>query len=457
MESDRRASVAVVGAGVSGLAAARLLQRAGLSVTVFEAGDHPGGQVHTLEIASGVHVDVGAEALHLAAPGVIDLLEDLGLANSMVAARPLDGRLLTTRGLRPLPAGVGPAGPSRLGPVLRSGTLGWAALARAGLEPVVARASRPLPAGRDVSVGDFVTRRFGRQVTATFVDPLLGSLHAGDVGRLSLRACAPALVPAATGRRSLVLRRPPRHPALGFVSWPGGLGELVAALAGELDIRTGSPVTAVTARGDRFEVSTGVTSTTVDAVVLALPAHPASKLLTDLSPAAAGVLGSGEVASVATVLISVDPAAARAHLQGTGVLMPSRQGRLLKAATHLSDKWPHLAGHEGYWVRLSAGRAGDDRLATLSDDELVSHLLRDLHEVTGLAAEPTRVVVRRWPAALPQLTVGHLDRVCAARAALPDRVLLAGAAVDGVGLASALRSGSAAAASLLRTEPQEVT
>jgi oxygen-dependent protoporphyrinogen oxidase len=216
-------------------------------------------------------------------------------------------------------------------------------------------------------------------------------------------------------------------------------------------------VTSVTARGHRYEVASGLTSTTVDAVVLALPAHPAARLVADLAPAAAAVLGSCEVASVATVLLSVDPSAARAQLQGTGVLVPSRQGRLLKAATHLSHKWPHLAGHEGYWLRLSAGRAGDDRLAALSDDELVSHLLRDLHEVTGLAAEPTAVVVRRWPAALPQLTVGHLDRLSAARAALPDRVVLAGAAHDGVGLAAALRSGAAAAVSLLQPQPQEAS
>jgi oxygen-dependent protoporphyrinogen oxidase len=123
---------------------------------------------------------------------------------------------------------------------------------------------------------------------------------------------------------------------------------------------------------------------------------------------------------------------------------------LLKAATYLSSKWPHLAVHDGYWIRLSAGRAGDDSLAALSDDHLIAHLLHDLYEVTGLAAEPTAVVVRRWPGALPQLTVGHVDRVAAARAALPDGMVLAGAAHDGVGLVSALRSGAAAAASVLQ-------
>lgn len=456
MSSRRAASVAVVGAGVSGLAAARQLARAGLDVTVHEAEDRVGGQVHTVEPVAGVRLELGAEALHLAAPGVSQLLDELGLTEAAATARPLDGRLVTPRGLRPLPAGVGPAGPSRLGPVLRSGALSWAGMARAGLEPVVTRTSSALAEGSDVSVGDFVTRRFGRRVTTTFVDPLLGGLHAGDVGRLSLRACAPGLVPAATQRRSLVLRRPSRQPAMGFASWPGGLSTLVTALAAGLDIRTGAPVTSLLDRDGRYELVSGSSRSVVDAVVLALPAKPAARLLWRSAPEAAEHLDGFEAADVATVLLAVDPVAARTHLSGTGLLVPSGQDRLLKAATHLSSKWPHLDGGEHFWLRLSAGRSGDGRVAGLSDDELVGWLLRDLREITGLDARPSAVVVRRWPAALPQLTVGHLDRVAAARAGLPGRVLLAGAAYDGVGLAASLRSGAAAAASLLEHQPLEV-
>ena len=113
----------MIGAGVAGLVAARRLAQAGAHVTVWEAEDRVGGQVHTVEVAPGTRLDLGAEALHLAAPGVADLVAELGLAGTMVVAAPGSSRLVTPRGLRPLPAGVGPAGPSRLGPVVRSRTL----------------------------------------------------------------------------------------------------------------------------------------------------------------------------------------------------------------------------------------------------------------------------------------------------------------------------------------------
>jgi oxygen-dependent protoporphyrinogen oxidase len=163
------------------------------------------------------------------------------------------------------------------------------------------------------------------------------------------------------------------------------------------------------------------------------------------------VLAGVETADVVTVLLGV-PTAATRGLPGTGLLVPSGTGRLLKAATHLDRKWPHLAGGDTSWLRLSAGRAGDHRVRDLADDELVTALLDDLRELTGFAATPTTTVVRRWPAALPQLTVGHPARMAAVRAALPPGVVLAGASYDGLGLAAAIRSGEAAAAALLPVE-----
>lgn len=450
-------TVAVVGAGVAGLVAARRLARGGARVVVWEA-DRLGGQVHSLQIAPGTHLDVGAEALHLSAPGVAALVEELGLTETMICAGPGESRLLTRRGLRRLPAGVGPAGPTRLGPVVRSRTLSLAGLARAGLEPVVARRMPTLPDGGDVSVGEFVSDRFGPAVARTFVDPLLGNLHAGDVSRLSLRACSPALLPAATDGRSLVLRRRTRSAApLSFVTWPEGLSALTSRLLADcstVEVRPGEAVTSIGRTADGgLQVVTPAGAEPVDAVVLGVPARVASRLLVELAPEPARALGTIEYADVATVLVGVPARAARAGLPGTGLLVPGDSGRLLKAATYLGHKWPHLAGGDTCWLRLSAGRAGDARLGHLSDDDLVAGLLADLRAITGFAAAPTAVVVRRWPAALPQLTVGHHARLGRARAGLPDGVVLAGASYDGLGLASGIRSGTAAAAAL--AGPQE--
>ena len=464
--------VVVVGGGVTGLVAARRLAQRGIRVVLLEHSDRLGGQIRTIDVA-GRRVDVGAEALHLAAPSASALVAELGLGDTLVGARAGTSWLWTSRGRQALPAGIGPAGPTRLRPVLGSRVMTLAGLARAGLEPVMARLRAPLALdeGADTSVGSFVTGRFGRQVTDRFVDPLLGSLHAGDVNRLSLRACAPSLVPAATTGRSLVLKRPasrastPPAPAPAsapppmFASWPRGLSTLVDHLLDdvEVDVRLGADVTGLSRSGSGYEVEIrGGAPVRAAGVVLAVPAPAAARLLRPFSDAAASTLAGQRAATIATVVLGFPRhlVAGLPALDGNGVLVPSGTGTLLKAVTHLSTKWPHLDDPETYLLRLSAGRDGSDVLAGLDDAELVELLRADLRVFTGIDATPTLVHVERWPAGLPQLHVGHVQRMRAVRddlAVLAPGVALAGASYDGIGLASCLTSADAAATTVLTT------
>lgn len=470
--------VAVVGAGITGLLLARRLTLAGLEVVVLESGDDVGGQIRTVGLA-GRPVDVGAEALHLAAPGARTLLTELGLTDDVITSAPGSSRLWTSAGLRPLPAGVGPAGPTRILPVLRSGVLTPAGLARAGLEPLLARARRPLDLapGSDVSVGAFTSARFGRQVTARFVDPLLGGLHSGDVDRLSLRACVPSLVPAATSRRSLVLRRtrvtttkPTGGAPGGFATFAGGLTTLVRRIQDDVTgpVRTSTRVTALETAADGGYVVHTVSAPAapddpatadveaVDAVVLAVPAREAGRLLSTLSSPAAAPLVGAETATTAAVVVGFRRAdvATSPIVAGTGLLVPSEHGGLLKAVTNVSTKWPHLdrPDDDVHLLRLSAGRAGGPPVSDLDDDTLVARLLADLARYTGIDAAPTHVFVQRWAPGLPQLTVGHPDRIDAVRTVLARElpgVHLAGAAYDGVGLTSCIASAERVAADVL--------
>ncbi|KQX62717.1 hypothetical protein ASD06_11765 [Angustibacter sp. Root456] len=456
----------VIGAGVSGLAAAWRLHRRGVHVTVVEAADLAGGQVRTV-FFDGRAVDVGAEGVHVAETSTVSTLAQLGLLESAVTAR-TGGTWLEREGrLRRLPAGVGPAGPTRLRPVLTSGVLGPLALARAGLEPLLARRR----VVGDVSVGEFVGRRFGPQVVDRFVDPLLGGIHAGDVRRLSLAACAPQLVDVAAEGRSIVLRRRPPTPAparpeapVGLLSWPDGLQRLTSELSSRLGepVRLQEAVRALGFRGTRsceVELASGEIID-ADVVVLATPAATAADLLAPTAPGAAAALRLVQTASVATVIASfADPRLSRhPALDGTGVLLPSSSGHVLRAATFLSSKWPHLDGDRPL-VRLSAGRAGDSRLDDLTDDTLADRLVDELGTLLGLRLQPNEVSVHRWRRSMPQQVVGHRELVATARGRLADlpQLALAGASYDGVGVAACLRSGERAVDALLgRPEAAEV-
>lgn len=450
----------VVGGGITGLVAARRLALSGLRVTLVEGGARLGGQVHTVDFA-GRAVDVGAEALHLGAPSVRRLLDELGLTDDVVTSRPGASLLWVGGRLRPLPAGVGPAGPTRLRPVLSSGVMSLRGLGRAGLEPLATQFMPALAADADTSVGGFLAARFGREVTDRLVDPLLGSLHAGDIEQLSLRACVPSLVGPASERRSIILRR--RGPAraggssLTFASFTGGLRVLVDRLVAgcDVDVRMGLRAVGL----DRVDGQlclqlSGGEHLDADAVVLAVPSAAALGLLDGAAPMAARRLEQTRSARVATTLMSFDRRATEPlrAFRGTGLLVPSSSGLLLKAMTHLSRKWPQLDDGKTTLVRVSAGRSGDATIDRLDDDALVPRLRAELEQLTGLTATPDAVHVQRWTDGLPQLTVGHRARIQTARDDLARELpgaVLAGASYDGIGLAACISSAEAAASAVL--------
>jgi len=131
--------------------------------------------------------------------------------------------------------------------------------------------------------------------------------------------------------------------------------------------------------------------------------------------------------------------------------VPSTSARLLKAATFLSAKWPHLTDGPTFLVRLSAGRADDRRIDDLDDTELVDRLHEDLADLTSLTHRPVTARVHRWQDTMPQLEVGHVERIAHVRQRLaPSRVVLAGASYDGVGITNCVGSARRAVAHVLQ-------
>lgn len=447
-------STIVVGGGFGGLLIARGLRAAGHEVTLVEATDRLGGQIRTVDFC-GLPVDVGAEAMFLGAPALRSVVAELGLLDAVVGPRDGTSWLMRGRSLKLLPAGVGPTGPTQIKPVLASGLLGPFALARAGLEPLRSR-----PITEDISVGDFVTRRFGRAVAETFVDPLLGNLHAGDIFRLSLHATAPQLRPTAESGRSILkgatARRPydPDGPPL-FATFPEGLGRLVDAIAADLAARgvglhTNTEVTALERADDRWRVRATSGHQRADHVVLAVEGPNLTALLAPHVPQAADALAATPTASVASVLLAYPAESVPATIRdANGLLLDSRSGRMIKASTFLGRKWAHLASDAVMVVRASIGRARSDVLDLYEDDRLAGSAHRELADILDIRSRPVAQRVTRFPHAYPQLEVGHLARIAGARELLDGTGLhVAASAVDGLGLPAVVRSADAVVASI---------
>lgn len=453
--------VVVIGAGISGLAAAYALTRSaptGTRITVVEAGSRAGGKLRTEEFA-GRPVDSGADAFLARVPAGVRLATSLGLGGELISPTTSAAFVYAAGALRPLPAGTALGVPMDLWPLAKSRLLTPAGLLRAAAEPLLP--GRPVRG--DVAVGDLVARRFGPQVRDRLVEPLLGGVYAGWSSRLSLDATSPATAAAAHGSRSLLLglraRRAPAKSGPVFHSFAGGTSVLVDALVGALksagvDVRLATSVTNVARApdgwrlrlGDRAGVSAASGELLADAVIVAVPALPASKLLAEIAPAAARELADIEYASVGIVTLAYPPGTLRGQ-RGSGFLVAAGERRVVKAGTWTSLKWAHLAG-EFDIVRCSVGRAGQSDDLRRDDDDLVAAVHGDLAGIAGIAARPVMSRVTRWGGALPQYAVGHLDRVDRidrAVAALPG-VSVCGAAYRGIGIPACIESGERAAA-----------
>ncbi|MGW0634099.1 protoporphyrinogen oxidase [Nocardia salmonicida] len=438
--------IAVVGGGISGLVAAyRLRQRLGDSVdiVVLEQSGRVGGVLHTRELA-GEPVDLGAEAFVGRRPEVIELMDELGLADQLV--RPAGKRpLIWAQGsAHPLPGrtlmGI-PSDAESLRGLVDNATL----------DRVATEAQRPLhwEPGSDVDVQTLVGDRFGRQVVERSVDPLLGGVYAGISASIGVRAALPTLAEALDdGASSLTeavrVAMPAPSSAPVFGGLRDGYGVLLAALA--------------EASGARFVTTTAATRVAhaprgwvvdplgaVDAVVLATPAPVTARLLHYVAPEAARAAAGIELSSSALVAMALPRDTPLPD--NSGILVATGEPLRAKAFTLSSRKWPHLAERDVALVRASFGRLGDDTSLSWTDDDLVAAAVADLSTVTGIPITPLEAVVQRWPGGLPQYAPGHTERIATLESAIAalDGIAVAGAYLHGVGVPACVASGTAAA------------
>ncbi|MBD3784149.1 MAG: FAD-dependent oxidoreductase [Micrococcales bacterium] len=218
-------------------------------------------------------------------------------------------------------------------------------------------------------------------------------------------------------------------------------------------LRTGAVVRGLERVGDRWRLVVGSAADPValeaDAVVLATPATPTSRLLTALAPGAAAALGEVETASMAVVTLAVRREGLP-DLPGSGFLVPPVEGRAVKASTFSAAKWGWVGAlsPELVHLRASLGRAHEETVLQRDDADLVTLAVAEIGEALGAPLPP--VVdhhVQRWGGGLPQYAVGHLDRVARVRADVERLagVEVAGAAYDGVGVPAVVASATRAA------------
>jgi protoporphyrinogen/coproporphyrinogen III oxidase len=447
MTADVR-SYCVVGGGISGLTAAyRLRLAAGdeANITLFDPADRLGGVLRTEQVA-GVAIDVGAEAFVVRRPEVPALLAELGLTNRQVGttgARPL---IYSQHRLHPLPSGTLNGIPSSAESM--AGLVNDATLARIAAEPNQPLSWQP---GGDMAVADLVADRFGEQVVARSVDPMLGGVYAGSAATIGLRSAAPTLA-AALDAGAAHLTDAVRQALMSVTAGPifGAVGGGYTVLIEELVLRSrinwvqsavdGIDAAAAPARGWTLRDAAG-SDWHADGVILAVPAPRLVGLVDRIAPRTAAA--AGRIASASSAVLAMAVPRGIDFPQNSGVLVASGERLHAKAITLSSRKWGRRTDVE--LLRLSFGRFGDDQATRASDDELLAWAIEDLATVFGLEIDPVEVCIRRWPDAMPQYAPGHADVITELRAGLPPTLAVAGSYLDGIGVPACIGAAGRAA------------
>jgi oxygen-dependent protoporphyrinogen oxidase len=470
--------VVIVGGGISGLSTAfALLEQAAAAdlpiiCTILDAAPTWGGKILTHRVGQLV-MEAGPDSFLSQKPWAMELCRRLGMADQLINTNPVEKKASVLWGsrLHELPEGLVTFTPTQLGPFFRSGLLSWMDLARMGCDLLIP----PRRSSDDESLAAFFRRRFGRHAFERVMEPLMAGIYAGDAEQMSLRATFPRFYELEQTHGSVIRgmmaarRARARQGSSGrpantmFVSLRNGLGDLVTGLAGQIQkaggiLKAGVEAEAVRVRSHQAGrwmydiICTDGTALSAEALVLATPAFVSAELVRPLSPMAGGLMDLIPYASTATISLIYPADAVGDRLQGFGFVVPRMEGRDLIAATWTSHKWPHRAPPQEVSVRCYLGGVG--REAVLErDDDMLTHCVRgELTSIVGLQAAPHYVEVNRWHRAMPQYTIGHLDRLAQLEAAISrfGGLGITGAGYRGVGIPDCIRDGTETAAKTIR-------
>lgn len=407
--------VAIIGAGIAGLATAFALRREAtrradtLELTVLEAGPRSGGRIRTTH-EDGYRIEWAANGIQGVDGAAWRLAEALGLSNERVLARPDAARRYIVQGGRLHRVPMSPLALFGFGGLSERGRL------RVAAEPFFARRA----AGEE-SVHDFAARHIGQEAARVLIGSAVRGIFAGDARRLSVDAAFPVMRAMEKEHRSLLfaMMRGGKRGG-GSRSGPGGralwslergIESLVDALAGTLapSVRLNAPVLSIArlefggymlhlASGERLQA---------DAIVLATPPRGAAALLRDLDAETARKVATIESAGLAVAALAFRPEAFRKPPDGYGYLVAPGEEIEVLGALFESNLFPDRAPEGRVLARVMIGGAERPDLITRSDADLIALAMKALDRTHGLASGPERTWVVRQEAAIPQYAVGH--------------------------------------------------
>jgi oxygen-dependent protoporphyrinogen oxidase len=461
-----RIKVVVVGGGITGLSAAYYMkqklaeQHRDVELTLIEKAEQLGGKIRTLH-RDGFIIEQGPDSFMARKQPIITLTKELGLEAELAATNPLakTNYILHKGRLHPMPLGFVLGIPTEVKPFIGTGLVSPLGKLRAACDLWLPRQKGK----NDESLGRFIERRLGKEVLENITEPLLAGIYAGDTQALSLKATFPQFFEMEQKHRSLIKgmlsgkKKPPQAAELPeiarksmFLTYKGGLATLVERLGEELKpikIITGQGIVEINRMDDEYDISLeGGNKLRADGVIMAIPAYQAASLLPEIP--AVKWLKKIPYVSVANVVLAFQEKDITFPLNGSGFVVPRKEGRTITACTWTSSKWLHTAPRGQVLLRTYVGRAGAQEWIHFTDEQLLAQVRKDLQQLMGIHAEPAFYEITRLKQSMPQYPVGHVEQLGLLRGELKRMMpgmFLCGAGYQGVGIPDCVRQGKQAA------------
>lgn len=420
MATSIETQVTVVGAGISGLTTAFYLKTVGLGVEVLEKSPRVGGTIDTRH-KDGYLIDCGPNSALETTPLLGEMFATLDIEDSLRYASEDARNRYIVRDSRLIALPMSPPAFFKT-PLFSAG-----AKLRLLKEPFV----RPSPPETDEDLASFVERRLGREMLDYAINPFVSGVYAGRPEALSVRAAFPRLYELEQNYGSLIKgtikgrRERRKRESAGenskqsarMFSFTGGMQTIVDALEERLgeSVRTGVTIDAIRRRDSGFEVdatsASGAITIRTERLLLSIPAYAVPDLPFEFDVPVAEALGSITYPPVTMIFLGFDSFPGGRPLDGFGFLVPEKEGRRILGTIWSSTLFENRAPVAGAGLTTFIGGARQPELANLSDPELTAIVLSDLRELMGVTKDPDLVYIRRWPRAIPQYDVGHLDIV----------------------------------------------
>jgi oxygen-dependent protoporphyrinogen oxidase len=404
--------VVIIGAGIAGLTAAYTLKKAGYRVLVLEKNPRVGGLIQTHQ-DQGYLCEMGPNTFLPSAKPLLNLVNKLGLESELIQNPDDHNRRYIFKNGRLQELVMHPL------KFLKSPILSWRGKLRLLWEPF----AKGPPTDTDESVADFISRRLGGEVLSSLVDPMVTGIIAGDTRQLSMAATFPKLAAMEKNHKSLFgamrarRKNPKTKSKIGLLGFKSGMNAVCTALANVLkdDIVLEAQVEKIVQHPDRhweirFQQKNGTFVQAAPTLLIATPAYTAAALLAPLNTDIVTPLSA-----IPYVPVTVAHVGYRARdvnaVPGFGFLIPRSEKIRLLGVIWSSQIFQNRAPTDHLLMTTMYGGAADSEIAELSDNDMVRLLESDLQKTMGIAARPSYLNIRRHTRAIPQYTIGHLNRI----------------------------------------------